>query len=167
MPAEQNFQRALQINPFDSDTHHNFGGFLCQRKRTDEGIRHLMAALKNPLYQSPDKSYASAGVCSLNLGDVKGAEDYFQKALRIRPNQPNALLGLADVSYRAGNTQVAKNFLTRFMQVAQSDAETLWLGVRIERKLGDRDAEASYSAQLRRRFPESKEAKALAEGKFD
>ena len=27
--------------------------------------------------------------------------------------------------------------------------------------------EASYSAQLRRRFPESKEAKALAEGKFD
>ncbi|MBI2314368.1 MAG: type IV pilus biogenesis/stability protein PilW [Betaproteobacteria bacterium] len=165
--AEQNFQRALRINPLDSDAHHNFGGFLCQRKRAEEGIQHLMAALRNPLYQSPDKSYASAGVCSLSRGDVKGAEDYFQKALRLRPTQPNALLGLAELSYRAGHAQSAKDFLARYMQVAQPDAEGLWLGVRVERKLGDRDAEASYSTQLRKRFPESREARALAEGKFD
>lgn len=165
--AEQNFRRALRINPLDSDAHHNFGSFLCQRKREDEGIQHFLSALKNPLSQSPEKSYANAGLCMRGKGDLKAAEEYFQKALQVRPNQPDALLGLAGLTFRTGDVQAAKSFLNRYTQVAEPDAESLWLGVRVERRLGDRDAEASYSTQLRKRFPESGQAKALAEGKFD
>lgn len=39
------------------------------------------------------------------------------------------------------------------------DAEMLWLGIRIARKLGDKNSEASYSLQLRRKFPNSNETK--------
>jgi type IV pilus assembly protein PilF len=39
--------------------------------------------------------------------------------------------------------------------------EMLWLGVRNARKLGDRDAEASYSLLLRKKYPNSDETKAL------
>src|SRR5262249_45412611 len=35
--AEEGFRRALQLNPFDSDANHNYGQFLCQRKREEEG----------------------------------------------------------------------------------------------------------------------------------
>ena len=89
--AEESFRRALQINQFDSDANHNYGQFLCQRKREDEGIGYFMAAVKNPLYRDPDRSYTNAGVCARRRGDMAAAESYFQTALKTRPNQPQAL----------------------------------------------------------------------------
>jgi type IV pilus assembly protein PilF len=51
------------------------------------------------------------------------------------------------------------------MQVVSAPGpEALWLGVRVENRLGDRDSEASYAAQLHRRFPESNETKMLMSG---
>jgi type IV pilus assembly protein PilF len=40
----------------------------------------------------------------------------------------------------------------------------LWLGIRIERLLGDKDAEASYAMLLRRKYPNSEQTKALLSG---
>jgi type IV pilus assembly protein PilF len=46
-------------------------------------------------------------------------------------------------------------------------AESLWLALRIERRLGQRAAELSYGNQLRRRFPQSSEAQALQRGAYE
>jgi type IV pilus assembly protein PilF len=46
-------------------------------------------------------------------------------------------------------------------------AESLWLALRIERKLGERIAEQGLATQLRRRFPASPEYRALQRGEFD
>lgn len=162
--AEESFQRALRINPFDSDANHNYGQFLCQRGREEEGIKHFLAAARNPLYQTPERSYINAGVCARRRGDTAGAEDYFQQALKTRPDQPQALFNMADMAYARGDNAAAKTYLGRFTKVASPNAEVLWLGVRIERRLGDRNSEASYALQLRRNFPESKEARALGSG---
>ena len=48
------------------------------------------------------------------------------------------------------------------MQQTSPPPEALYLGVCIERKQGDRQAEISYMTQLRNRFPDSPEAKAVA-----
>lgn len=165
--AEQNFSRALQINPNDSNAHNNYGWYLCQHGRENDAIQHFLQALKNPLYSTPEKSYVNAGFCARKAGDARRAEEYYERALRIQPSQPQALLGMAQMHYTDGRLPSAKGYLTRFMQLGQPDAESLWLGVRIERGLGDRDAEASYSSQLRNRFPQSKEAQALQSGKFE
>jgi type IV pilus assembly protein PilF len=162
--AEESFRRALQINQFDSDANHNYGQFLCQRKREQEGISYFLAAVKNPLYQSPDRSYTNAGVCARRRGDMAGAEGYFQAALKTRPSQPQALYNMAEISYTRGDFTAARGYLARLTKVAQPNAEVLWLGVRIERRLGDRNSEASYATQLRKSFPDSKEARALAAG---
>jgi len=162
--AEDSFQRALRINQFDSDANHNYGQFLCQRKREEEGIRYFLAATRNSLYQNPDRSYVNAGVCARRRGDLAGAENYFQLALKTRPGQPQALYHMADLAFARGDFANAKNYLGRLSQVAAPNAEILWLGVRLERKLGDRNSEASYALQLRKNFPDSKEAKALAAG---
>jgi len=162
--AEESFRRALQLSPFDSDANHNFGQFLCQRKREQEGINYFLAAVKNPLYQTPDRSYTNAGVCARRIGDLANAERYFDLALKVRPGQPQALFHMADLLYARGDVAGARTYLTRLTKVAVPNAEVLWLGVRVERRLGDRSAEASYAMQLRNRFPDSKEARALAAG---
>jgi len=162
--AEESFQRALRINQFDSDANHNYGQFLCQRGREEEGIRHFLAAVRNPLYQTPERSYVNAGVCARRRGDMATAEEYFQQALKSRPNQPQALYNMADISFARGDFPVARSYLSRLAKVAAPNAEVLWLGVRVERKLGDRNSEASYAMQLRKNFPDSKEARALASG---
>ena len=165
--AEQNFQRALRLMPQDSDTNNNFGWFLCQRKREQESIKYFLAALRNPLYATPDKSWVNAGVCSRQAGDLAAAEDYFQRALKLRPNQPQALFNLADMAYKRGNFPEAKAHLVQLERGVTPSAELLWLALRVERRLGDRNAEASYGFQLRKNFPDSREARALIAGQYE
>jgi type IV pilus assembly protein PilF len=162
--AEESFKRALTANPNDSYTNHNYGEFLCQRKREDEGIRHFVAATRNPLYPDIHSSYTNAGVCARRKGDMASAENYFLLALKSRANHPQALYNMADLAYGRGDYEASKTYLGRLTQLVQPNAEILWLGVRVERRLGDRNSEASYALQLRNRFPASKEAKALAAG---
>jgi len=165
--AEQNFQRAIAINPVDSDANNNYGQFLCQRKREEEAIRYFMAAVRNPLYQTPDRSYVNAGVCARRRGDTAGAEEYFQLALKARPSQPQALYQLADIAYMRGDLGTAKAHLSRLAQGGVDTPEVLWLGVRVVRKMGDRNAEASYARQLRNKFPNSAEVRALNAGQYE
>ncbi|HET7159283.1 MAG TPA: type IV pilus biogenesis/stability protein PilW, partial [Burkholderiales bacterium] len=109
--AQDNFQRALRIDPNDSDANNNYGRFLCDRKREDEALRYFMAALRNPLYETPDRSYVNAGMCSRRRGENAAAEDYFQKALKVRPMQPQALYHLADLSYARRDYAQSKIYL--------------------------------------------------------
>jgi type IV pilus assembly protein PilF len=165
--AERNFRRALDIDPLDSDTNNNYGWFLCQHKREDQSIKYFMTALKNPLYATPEKSYVNAGICMRRKGDERAAEEYFTKALRIRPDDQQALYNMAELSYKRSQYTEANGYLVRYMRVAAPTVESLWLGVRTERKLGNRDAEASYTLQLRKKYPESAEVRALNNGQFE
>ena len=163
--AQQNFERALAINPLDSDANNNYGRFLCERKREREAIKYFIAALRNPLYPTPERSYVNAGVCARRQGDLAAAQNHFQRALEARPGTPQALYQLADLAYARGAYREAKEYLVTLSKVAPPTAETLWLGVRTERRLGDRDAAASYGVQLARNFPNSKEAQAFSAGR--
>jgi type IV pilus assembly protein PilF len=165
--ADENFRRSLSLDGTNSDTHNNYGWFLCQRGRIEDSLNHFMAALKNPLYATPEKSYLNAGLCLRKKNDDKEAEEYFFKSLRLQPQQAQALFNLADIYYKRGSYNEARDFISRLSRVAAPSAESLWLAVRIERKLGDRDAEASNGLQLRKMYPDSPEAQALRSGKYD
>ncbi len=165
--AEQNFQRALRLVPQDSDTNNNYGWFLCRRKREQESLKYFLAALRNPLYATPEKAWVNAGVCSRQMGDVAAAEDYFQRAVKIRPGQPQALFNLADIAYRGGRYGEAKAYLGQLQRGVTPTAEVLWLALRVERRLGDRSAEASYGFQLRKNFPDARETRALLAGQYE
>jgi type IV pilus assembly protein PilF len=98
---------------------------------------------------------------------MAGAENYFLMALKLRPNQAQALYQMAEITYVRRDYGAAKNYLNRLTNVAPATAEVLWLGVRVERRLGDRNSEASYALQLRNKFPNSSEAQALHAGQFE
>ena len=55
----------------------------------------------------------------------------------------------------------------RFQLRAAANAETLWLGVKVERKLNNRDAVSQLGNQLQSRFPQSREAIAYERGNFN
>ena len=95
------------------------------------------------------------------------AESLVQHSLMIRPNNPQAMLQLAEINYRRGQLDVASRQLADLLRKVEPNAEALWLTVRVERKLGDRLAEARYSAQLKRKFPLSPEAQELLKGNFE
>ena len=46
-------------------------------------------------------------------------------------------------------------------------AEAPWLALRIERKLGNREAEARYTARLKRVFPTSPETLKMLKGDYE
>jgi type IV pilus assembly protein PilF len=165
--AEANFQRGLQLAPQDPDLNHNYGWFLCQTGREDQSIQWFTNALRNPLYTTPAKSWAAAGRCTSKRNPTEAAT-YFDRALRLDPNSLQALLPYAELQYRRGQLNEAKVLVTRFNRlVPDGTPESLWLAVRIERKLGDRFAEANLANQLRRRYAGSPQYQALQRGEYD
>jgi type IV pilus assembly protein PilF len=165
--AEDSFRRAIELSPNYSEAHNNYGLFLCQRGRTEESLGHFETALANPLYATPDKALANAGVCILEKGDLPRAEVYFKRALKLAPSQSTALLGMAETNFRQGRWLAARTQLRQAGGPNELGAQALWLGVRVERRLGDREAEANYGAQLRRRFPDSMQTQWLVTGQYE
>jgi type IV pilus assembly protein PilF len=163
--AEEDFKRSLRLDNTDSDTHNNYGWFLCQRGRENESIEHFMAALKNPMYATPGLAYLNAGVCARKAGNTKDAEEFLQKALLVQPDNTQAMFVLADLNFEKADYFAAKKYFADFSQKTDNlTAEQLWLGVRISRKVGDRNSEASFATQLRKRFPDSRETQMLKRG---
>jgi len=152
------------LQPSSSESHNNYGSFLCARKRYDESIVEFLTAVKNPLYATPNLAYANAGICADRKKDTKNAEIYLRKALELEPLTSSAAQQLADIQFRQGDAETANKTLQNAL-LTNPSPETLWLGVRIARALHDRDDEASYALQLRKQYPNSEQTKLLLGGK--
>jgi type IV pilus assembly protein PilF len=156
--AEEDFQQSLRLDENNSEAHNNYGWFLCQRGHEKDSIPHFLAALKNPLYETPERAYLNAGLCSRKAGNNPDAEEFLQRALQLQPGLQQALLAMAELNFANGDYLNAKKYFARFAEKNDNmTAEQLWLAVRIERKAGDRNAEESYGMQLRKRFPDARE----------
>ncbi|MDQ6916195.1 MAG: type IV pilus biogenesis/stability protein PilW [Pseudomonadota bacterium] len=159
--AEQSFQRALELAPNDSDVHHNWGWYLCQHKREREALGQFEIAVQNSLYRTPEIALVNAGRCAQTIGEVRLAETYFRRALGAQPGNALASYGVALIAYKEARYEEARQWMRPVMQTNTPPPEAIYLGLCIERKLGDRQAELSYISQLRNRFPDSIETKAI------
>lgn len=163
--AEEDFKHSLSLDDTNSDAHNNYGWFLCQHDRAKEAIPQFMDAIKNPLYTTPGLAYLNAGLCSRKAGNIRDAEDFLQKALQVQPDSTQALFALADLNFANADYYSAKKYFADLSrQSGNLTAEQLWLGVRINRKIGDRNSAASYATQLRNRFPDARETQMLTNG---
>lgn len=159
--AEEHFERAVSLNPTDSSAQINYGGLLCRSGRQKEGEQRFLQALKNSLYDRPEVAYNNAGICMQSAGDLNKAETYFRSALERNPRIPTALAGMAQISFAQERYLPARAYLQRYQETARLDSEALWLGVQVERELGDNKASADYARRLREDFPDSNETRLL------
>lgn len=156
--ADRLFRKALDNNGSNSSAHHNYGAFLCDRGKLDAGVRHFNAAASDALYPYTADVNLNAGVCLMKKPEPAAAEKYFREALRINPKLPGALYQMAKLSADSGRRLSARGFIERYFQSGEDTPESLLLAVKIERSLGNKDAEASYALRLRSKFPTSPEA---------
>ena len=161
--AEQNFERALALAPNNPDIRHNWGWYLCQHKRERESLAQFETAIADPLYRTPEIALVNAGRCAQAIGEVRAAEGYFRRALSGQPNNVLASYGLAQIAYKEGRYDEARAAMRRVSQANNAPPEALRLGMCVERKLGDRQSEMSYTSQLRNRYPDAPETRAITE----
>jgi type IV pilus assembly protein PilF len=166
--AEESFKRVLGLHPLDPDTLHNYGWFLCQQRRWPEAEAQFDLALAQPQYRGPSRTWLAKGVCEVAAGRLPDAEKSLVRAFEMDPASPAIAMNLADVLYRRGQYERARFYVRRVnAQVEQTTAQSLWLALRIERRLGNTASVDELSQQLRRRFAQSPELTALDNGRFD
>lgn len=166
-PAELSFQKALSINPNSSDTKHNYGVLLCKMKRYGEGVKMFGAALTDPGYGQRSKTWQEQANCQLAMGQKAEAEASFMHSYELDASNPVTGYHLANLLFQRGEVARAQFYARRVNNGERASAESLWLGIKIERSLGSKDAQAQLEAQLRRRFAQSREVLALERGAFN
>lgn len=165
--ARSNFEQALRAAPGDPDFNNSYGWFQCTQGQEQEGLARLASAARNPYYRHATRPLTNAGLCHLRLSDETTAEQQFMRALEADPQNAQALFHLAEIAYRRGNYELARTHLVRLHQQMAPTASSVWLGLRTERRLGNRDATASYESQLRSRFADSPEFQLSLQGKYE
>ena len=162
--ADSSFRHALSLAPNDPDIRANWGAFLCASGHERDSIPEFEAAVRDPLYKTPEIALINAGKCTLSLGDSKRADEYFRRALVASPSNAIASYQLALLAYRETRVQDARTWLRPAVQAAAPRPDALLLGICIERKLGDRQAELSYASQLKNRYPDAPETRQIDSG---
>lgn len=165
--ARAAFARADALAPGDPDINNSYGWFLCVQGEFDAGVSLLEQSARNPYYTTPTRPMTNAGLCRMAQGQLEAAEGYFRRAMELDGNNVQAILNLAAIAYRRNNPEAAHVYLNTVHQKSPPTAESLWLGVRVERARNDKETEASYSSQLKSRFPTSPQYQKLIEGKFE
>jgi type IV pilus assembly protein PilF len=165
--ADASFQKALSINPVSSEVRHNYGVLLCKQKRVPEALAMFRAALSNPAYGQPSNTLMEQGICQLSVDQKTEAESSFLRSFEMDAGNPSSTYYLALLMFQRGEAVRAQFYARRLNNSERATAESLWLGVKIERRMENRDAMAQLGGQLRKRFPQSREASSFERGAFD
>ncbi|MDP2005067.1 MAG: type IV pilus biogenesis/stability protein PilW [Rubrivivax sp.] len=166
--AEQAFQRALQLAPISGDVMHNYGWFLCQQRRWPDAEAQFNAALALPQYRDNMRTLLAQGVCQARAGRWAEAERTLSRSYELDPANPVTAYNLSEVLMRRGELERARFYIARInSQPELSSAQSLWLAVRIERRLGNVQAVQDFGRKLQERYPESNEVLLYERGRFD
>jgi type IV pilus assembly protein PilF len=165
--AEDSFRRAIALNPREPNTLHNYGWLLCQQSRYGDAAQQFSAALAVPAYTERAKTLMTQGLCQMRAGQPAEAERSLAQAYELDAGNPMIGFNLAALLAQRQDWQRAQFYVRRVNNSPSANAETLWLGLKIERRLGSREAMAQLGDQLQRRFPQSREAIAYERGNFD
>ena len=165
--AQENFLRSLKLDPTSPDLNNNYGWFLCQTGRESESFSYFQRALSDPLYGTPAKANQNAGTCYAQVKDYVNAERFLRRAIELDAANNSTKYQLASLYLKLGQTERAAFYYGLLASSVDTNASTLWLGLRVARAEGNLRSESQLANDLRQRFPGSPEAARLAAGKFD
>ncbi|KQV61207.1 pilus assembly protein PilW [Pelomonas sp. Root1217] len=166
--AEEAFRRALAVYPNDPDTLHNYGWFMCQQQRWPTADSLFDQALAQSTYRAPARTLLAKGVCEARSGRMLVAEKTLARAFELDPGSPAVAMNLSDVLFRNRELERARFYVKRVnSQPEQVNAQSLWLQLRIERKLGNSGTVDDLAMQMRRKYPQAPETQSLDAGRYD
>lgn len=165
--AEDSFRRALALRGNDPNLLHNYGWLMCQQQKYAEADQQFVRAIANPAYSARSKTLMARGLCQSGAGQFADAEQSLLKAYELDAGNPVVGYHLASLLLRRNELTRAQFYIRRLNNSELSNSESLWLGIKIERAIGDTVAKRQLADQLRKRFPESRELGAYERGAFN
>ncbi len=165
--AEDSFKRALALNPRDANSAHNYGWLTCQQKRYVESEAWFGQVMNNATYGRRAQTLMTQGVCQMAAGDNAKAERSFARSYELDAGNPISGYNLSNLLYIRGDYSRAQFYIRRLNNSELANSESLWLGIKVERRLEDRVAMQQLADQLKKRYPQSKELLSYERGRFD
>lgn len=165
--AEESFRRALSISPKAASVQHNYAWLLCQQSRFSESQQLFSSALSNPSYGDKAKTWMAQGLCQIKSGQTADAEISLLHSYELDAGNPITAYNVSLLLYQRGEFVRAQFYVRRLNNSELANAESLWLGIKVERRMENRDAMAQLGAQLKKRYPQSRENLALERGAFN
>lgn len=165
--AQASFTRALGLRPKDPDVLHNLGWLKCQQSQFGQAIAHFEEALANPQYGARAKSLMTLGLCQIRAGLKPQAEANLLKAYEYDAGNPVTGFNLASLMFDRGDLQRARFYIRRLNNSSFGNAESMWLGMRIEQRLGNTEAVSQLGLQLEKRFADSPQTALWRRRAFD
>ncbi len=165
--ARDSFNRGLLLNPRDGNTLHNLGWLACQESRYAEAIAQFDSAIASANYAGHAKTHLAKGICLLRSGDATRAESQFLRSFELDASNPIATFNLANLLYKRKDLVRSQFYIRRLNNSDSANAESLWLGAKIEKKLGSNQAVFLLTDRLRKQFPTSREFELFERGAFE
>ncbi len=165
--AEDSFRRAMTLNPRDGDVLHNYGWLLCQQNRYSESSAMFTRAIALPSYGAQPKTLMTQGICQISAGQLAEGERSLLQSYELDAGNPITAFHLSRALFQRGDLPRAQFYIRRVNNSDLARAETLWLGIKVERGLGNREAMTQLADQLKKRFSQSREAAAYDRGAFN
>jgi type IV pilus assembly protein PilF len=165
--AERHFRNAARYDRDNARVRNDYGVFLYEQGRYDEAVEQLERAVADPDSAQRPVAYENLGLASLASGERTRARNAFARAVMLDEDRSVALLELAELAFADADFAQSASYFERYRNVARPTARSLWLGIRLARRVEDRDAEASYALQLRNLFPQSEQFRRWRESSAD
>ena len=165
--AEESFKKALALEPQGASVMHNLGWLYCQDGRYGQSQQYFSQALGNPQYRERAKTLRAQGLCQVRAGQREAGEQSLLKSYDLEAGNPVTAYNLATLMFQRGERTGAQFYVRRLNNSDLANEESLWLGIKVERRLENRTAVQQLGAQLLKRFPQSRQADAYQRGAFD
>ena len=170
--ADASFAQALVIQPNAPDTRYNLGWSQCQQKHFPQADAHFDAALASsrPAAIGKARIWLAKGVCLRDAGQVDAALKALKQAYELALDSPLVAYTYAELLSRQGdedNILRTRMVLHSLNRSQQANAASLWLGIKVEHRLGETQVMNQLAIQLRKLFPESKELHWYEQGAFN
>ena len=165
--AEESFNKALAFKPRDANVLHNLGWLKCQQALYAQAITYFSQALADPLYGERAKTLMAQGLCQARAGMNLDAEASLLKSYEFDAGNPVTGYNLANLLYQKEDFVRAQFYIRRLNNSELANSESLWLGIKVEKRLGGQEAMMQLATQLEKRFPQSPEAALYRRGAFN
>ncbi len=164
--AEDSFRRAVALKPRDGAILHNQGWLYCEQRRYPQAAERFNQALANPNYGNRSRTLMARGLCEERAGQTAEAERSLTQSYELDAGNPVTGYNLARLLYERGDFERSRFYIRRLNNSELANAESLWLGVRVEHRMDNREAMLQLASQLQRRFPQAPELRAYERGEF-
>jgi len=118
--AIAHYREALKIDPHLPGAHFELAEMLAAVPDEEGSLKEYQAALAADAYDA--KSECRLGESALRASDTQTAAKHFSRALQLRPNDIDALLGLAKALIVMGQPEKAQPLLEQAVKVEPFDA---------------------------------------------